>query len=534
MGMWDDSKMYARFALGLRRFLRKRLTPKMARDIILRRMASRTDRFLRILRKGIWQNPQSPYRQLMDHAGCTLGSVERMARRRGVDHTLQKLYESGVYVTFEELKGRRPIVRDGREFSADPGDFDNPYLRHYYMGRTSGSTGAGTRAPLDLGQILEALPIRLLARDSYGVLDAPVAMWRGTLPGISGILEVLRGPVMGNPPRRWFTPITDEDVSLPLKHKLAHDYIATVGRLCGVPMPRPELLRLDDPGALVRWATNMVGRHEKCLIRTYPSLALRVCVAAERLGTGLEGVTFLGGGEPPTATKVQRITRTGARWFPTFAATETGTMGMGCAAPRCGNDLHLATDCVALIQNPVVPPGWQTSVPAFFLTTLLPDAPKLLLNAGLDDYGIVENRSCGCPLGELGYTTHVRDIRSYSKLTGEGVTLLEEDLVRVIEKDLPDRFGGSALDYQILEEEDEDGLTRLSILVHPRIGLADTDALSEFVLRQLKKKNLMTAFAAAFWEQDRSLRVVHRPPITGETGKFMPLHVARNHDTTAA
>jgi hypothetical protein len=534
LGLLADFRMYARFALGLRRFLRRRMTPAQARAIVRRRLEARPERFLNIVRNGVFQNPRSPYRQLMRLADCRMGDLERMVRRHGVDHTLARLYEAGVYVTFEELKGRRPIVREGREFPVSTRDFDNPYLRHYYAGSTSGSTGAGTRALLDLGLIWGSLPVRLLAREGQGVLDAPVAMWRGTLPGVTGLLGVLRGPAMGNPPRRWFTPIAGDDVHLPLKHRLATEYILTVGRLCGVHTPRPELLRLDRPDALVRWAERAVGRHGKCLVRTYPSLALRVCVAAGRMGVDMDGVTFVGGGEPPTEAKVARIRRAGARWFPTFAATEVGTMGMGCAAPADGNDVHLATDLIALIQRPVSPPGWNTTVPAFFVTTLLPEAPKLLLNAGLDDYGVVEERSCGCPLHDVGYATHVRDIRSYSKLTGEGVTLVEADLVRIIEQELPERYGGTALDYQLMEEEATDGLTRLSLLVHPRVELPDDGALIEFVLRRLKEEGLTAAFAAAFWEQGRSLRVLRRPPVTGATGKLMPIHVTRKVEASTS
>ncbi len=530
MSLLGDARMYARFALGLPRFLGRRMSPAEARAIIARRLASRPERFLRIVAKGIFQNPRSPYRPLMELADCSLSGIESMVRRHGVEHTLRELFEAGVYVTFEELKGRRPIVRDGHEFPVSAADFDNPYLRHYYVGRSSGSTGAGTRAPLDLGQVFGALPGRLLARRAYGVLNAPTALWRGILPGVTGLLGVLRGPVMGNPPRRWFTPIDSEDIGSPLKHRMATQYILTVGRLCGVHMPSPEMLTLDRPDALLQWSQEMVGRHGKCLIRTYPSLALRVCVAAERTGTEMSGVTFMGGGEPPTKAKVGRIRRTGARWFPTFASTETGTMGMGCAAPLSGNDIHLATDCVALIQRSVIPPGWSRAVPAFFLTTLLPDAPKLLLNAGLDDYGLMEQRSCGCPLGEIGYGTHLRKIRSYSKLTGEGVTLMKTDLVRIIEEELPGRFGGSALDYQLLEDEAGDGLTRLSLLVHPAVDVPDQNALVDFVLRRLREEGLTAAFAAAFWEQGRSLRVVRRRPVTGPTGKLLPLHVPRKND----
>ena len=42
-----------------------------------------------------------------------------------------------------------------------------------------------------------------------------------------------------------------------------------------------------------------------------------------------------------------------------------------------------------------------------------------------------------------------------------------------MERVLPARFGGSPLDYQLMEEEDERGFTRLSLLVSPKLRIAD-------------------------------------------------------------
>ena len=56
-------------------------------------------------------------------------------------------------------------------------------------------------------------------------------------------------------------------------------------------------------------------------------------------------------------------------------------------------------------------------------------------------------------------------------MTGEGMTLIGTDMVRILEEDLPRRFGGSPLDYQLMEEEDERGFTRLSLVVSPDVVL---------------------------------------------------------------
>src|SRR5207248_5736504 len=139
--------------------------------------------------------------------------------------------------------------------------------------------------------------------------------------------------------------------------------------------------------------------------------------------------------------------------------------------------VHFFKDGLALIQHSRPVPGAELTVDAFHFTTLLSTSPKLLLNVESDDYGLMETRSCGCPLESYGYTEHLRQIRSFRKLTGEGVTLVGSEMVHILEEVLPSRFGGSPLDYQLVEEEDEQGFTRLGLVVSPRIEIADEAAV---------------------------------------------------------
>ncbi len=95
---------------------------------------------------------------------------------------------------------------------------------------------------------------------------------------------------------------------------------------------------------------------------------------------------------------------------------------------------------------------------ALLFTTLLPTSAKVLLNFESDDYGVIlTERECGCPIGELGFERHLHTIRSYEKLTSEGMNFVGGDLLRLVEEVLPSRFGGGPPDYQLVEEE-VDGL----------------------------------------------------------------------------
>ena len=150
-----------------------------------------------------------------------------------------------------------------------------------------------------------------------------------------------------------------------------------------------------------------------------------------------------------------------------------------------------------------------------------------MLNVETDDYGSIEGRPCGCPLASLGFADHLRHIRSFSKLTGEGVSLVGSEMIRILEEVLPSLFGGSPLDYQLLEEEDRQGFTRLSLVVSPKIEIADENAVIEAVLQTLGQGSAGADLAQAVWRQAKTLQIKRMEPIWTSRGKLMPLRVAR-------
>jgi hypothetical protein len=228
------------------------------------------------------------------------------------------------------------------------------------------------------------------------------------------------------------------------------------------------------------------------------------------------------------APKLKAITQSGARCVPHYHFKEAGRVGMGCARPTSVDDVHFFKDGLALIPHARVVPGSEISVPAFHFTSLLLSTPKLMVNVEVDDYGVIETRSCGCPLEEVGYTEHLREIRSFRKLTGEGVTLVGSEMIRILEEVLPTRFGGSSLDYQMVEEEDGQGLTRLTLLISPKLEIADDAAVIDVVLDALGRNNLAGQLTRGIWTQARTLRVKRQDPIWTSRGKLMPLHLVRH------
>ncbi len=531
MTLLGDLKMYGRFAFGLRAFLRQTLTLEQARSIVLRRMEEREANFLRLVERGIFGYPRSPYLHLLRLAQCELGDIRSMIRTKGLEDTLLALRQAGVYVTFEEFKGREPMVRSGQTIRLHPRDFDNPHLGpYYYRAKSGGSTGPGTRVQIDLEHQAAQAPHLMLAREAHGILDVPTAIWYGIFPDDTGVGVLLRQARFGHLAEKWFSPIVSTEINSSIRNRFATHTFVALARLFGSPLPHPRPLSLDRAAAVAQWASHKVKTHRTCLVRCHVSLALRVCLAAKEQSLDLTGATFMGGGEPPTPAKIREIKSTGARWVPTYFFTEHGAVGLGCARPVDDNDLHFLKDALALIQYSRRVPSSELTVEAFHYTSLLPTAPKLMLNVEADDFGVIDHRSCGCPLESLGFTEHLRDVRSFRKLTGEGVTVVGSEMLNILEEVLPARFGGSPLDYQLIEEEDEKGFTRLSLVVSPRVDVEDESVVIKAVLEALGRASVAGQIARTIWSKSGALRVKRMEPISTGGGKLMPLHVARRAD----
>ena len=517
-----DIKMYGRFLLGLPGFLRQTTSLEEARAIVGQRLAQREFNFLRLMECGVFGYSRSPYLPLLKLAQVELGDIRSMVRVKGLEATLRALRDAGVYVSFEESKGKKPIVRNGKVFPVRPEDFNNPYLTHYYHGESGGTGGAATRVAVDLDH-LAALAVQfMLAFNAHGVLNLPTLIWRGMLPDPSALNHLLWGARMGHVPEKWFSPTHSRQFSKSLKNRLATEYIVLAGRFFGFPIPYPEQLNFAQAARVARWAAEKVKSHGGCKIHTLVSTSLRVAVAARQEGLDLTRAVFVTGGEPITAAKLRGISRSGARLVPFYGFWEGGCVGVGCCRPGYVDDMHFLKDALALVQHPRKLPAVEIQVDAFYFTTLLPAAPKLLLNVESDDFGIFEARSCGCPLEEYGFTQHLRHIRSFSKLTGDGVTLIGSQMIRIMEEVLPARFGGSPLDYQLVEEEDDSGFTRLSIVVDPKIEIARERDVIESVLNALEQI-ADDKMPRIMWSQAEKLRVKRINPILTDRGKMIPL-----------
>src|SRR5947207_4439466 len=149
----NDLVVLARLTRDLGPFLLAAVRHDQALEIVRRRLAGRADRFVDMVEWAIHHHPRSPYLQLLRAAGCELGDLRALVARDGLEGTLGCLAEAGVYLTFDEFKGRREAVRGSQRFAFTEPDFDNPRLRPHFEARSGGTRGPGTSVKVELAYI---------------------------------------------------------------------------------------------------------------------------------------------------------------------------------------------------------------------------------------------------------------------------------------------------------------------------------------------------------------------------------------------
>jgi hypothetical protein len=146
----------------------------------------------------------------------------------------------------------------------------------------------------------------------------------------------------------------------------------------------------------------------------------------------------------------------------------------------------------------------------------------VLLNAEIGDHAVLETRRCGCRFDGYGYMRHLHTIRSFGKLTGDGVTFIGADVLQVLEAALPRRFGGSPADYQLVEEQAGDGRPRYRLLVSPDVGPLDERAVAAAFLENLGRLRRPYGFMVNQWARTGALEVARLRPQPGVRGKLAP------------
>ena len=293
----------------------------------------------------------------------------------------------------------------------------------------------------------------------------------------------------------------------------------------GPGFPILEHIETSKNDRIVHWVADQRRLKKSCSITTAASNAARIARSALDMGISLEGVKFIVSGEPFTESKRKLIETAGATATPRYAQGGGVNIGFGCANPLYTDEIHVSRELLALISNPRSLEENSVSFHPLLCTTLHPSFPRLLLNVENGDYGYLTQRDCGCALGNVGLSLHLHNIRSFEKLTSEGMNYFYGDLFELFEKILPAEFGGGPGDYQLLEEEDSQGQTRLSLVVDPAVGRLDESKILARLREAIAQGSRNNLFMSNVWQASGTFRIKRTIPHASGRGKILPLHI---------
>ncbi len=505
------------FYLELYRFLGEKITLEESREIITQRLKRREDLFLEFIREKIYGKEDSPYMKLIRTTGLEFKDIESFVVGRGVEGTLHELAERGVYLTIDEFKGRSICKRHGQKFSFREEDFNNITSASGIRGATGGTRSQGTPVFFNFDYIKEKSVLRKILLDAFDIFDYPCIVWFPDGLGLSVTLEISK---LGKPPLKWFYPVggaiqKKSNWISSFRYWLMIESIVATASLRGVDLPRPEYINFDDPIRVTKYISEIIEKYGGCFVIAYPSSALKACRISKEKGLRITGTWFLMGGEPFTELKKNEMESVGAKGVGFYISTESGPISLTCSNPGEIDDSHLLGSHIAVIQKREDVKFSNLKVDAFLLTSFLAGGPKTLLNVQMGDFGVIEERSCGCKLEKLGLLEHIHTIRSFEKMTGIKMSMLNNGLLRIVEEVLPERFGGSITDYQILEVE-ENGLSGLNLLISPDIAGVNEEKVLETMQCEL---------GAMKMEKVRNIIIKREYPRRTKVGKIFSFHI---------
>ena len=254
--MLSEARYYARMAWHFGRFIKA--APITDPEAVIRETLSRREEnFLNLVRRGIFENPKSPYGQLFRLADCTFEDLRDSVRKTGLEKALQILREAGIYLTHEEVKGK-PIQRHGKTIPNDIAATKNPGSSGGMESVSSGSRSSGTATPTSNEYRIYRECYERLAYQELGAKDRVVGFLRPILPSPNALTSMVGLARSGQPAERWFTVGKSFRTNGP--YALATRLLVAEARLLGCHVPFPTFLDKDDFRPVARWVAENVRR----------------------------------------------------------------------------------------------------------------------------------------------------------------------------------------------------------------------------------------------------------------------------------
>jgi len=230
-------------AKGVCRLLR---APRIAdpETRVLSQLANRERNFLETVRTVIFANAENPYNRMFRLAGCSHEDLKGSVERDGLETALSAIHRAGIYLSHDEFKGKRPIVRSGQTIPSTDASFLNPLVSGSYQSRSGGSRSSGTVT-------LQSLEHQLYRECYHYFLDREFSLGSRAFVGVMPILpsawglgQCLQAARRGNRFERWFT--TGGTLQDSGHYRAVTKIMVILARAMGAEVPFPTYFELDD------------------------------------------------------------------------------------------------------------------------------------------------------------------------------------------------------------------------------------------------------------------------------------------------
>jgi len=499
-------------ALALRRHLRSPLDPDPGATIA-RAMRNRNPNFLTLVRP-VFADSAHPYAQLFKIAGCAYADLESEVNRNGLETTLRALSNEGVYLTHDEFRGRKEIVRAGRHIPASIASWDNPAVRGEFETVSSGTSGRPVSTMSSQALLAHAECGTRLFLHELGVGQGSSVSVAPILPGFGLFSGLLASRLIGGFDR-WYALSAASAANL--HYRIVTRALVANLRLFGAKIPYPTYLDHNDFRPVAEYLAMRRAAGVNIGVSGFVSSISRVAAAALDHNLDISGCLGVVAGEALTDAKRTVIEAAGIRVYPTYGATDFGSIGMPCREMDTGNCVHVLQQNCALISKRREGIG-DRPVESLYLTGILPFASRILVNAEIGDTGVIEPATCDCSFSRLGLNLQVRDIAAISKVTAQGMTIAADELVQVLEEALPARFGGRPGDYQLLEVEAE-AQTEMVLRIRPGVTEHPAQEILNHFLGETRRL-YGGSMSVLSWLHSDGIRAEVAPPVLAGTGKF--------------
>jgi len=335
------------------------------------------------------------------------------------------------------------------------------------------------------------------------------------LPGFGLFSAILASRLIGGFDR-WYAISAASAANL--HYRLVTHALVSSLRFFGAKIPYPTYLNHNDFRPVAEHLAMRRAAGHRIGVSGFVSSISRVAAAALDNSLDISGCLAVVAGEALTDAKRAVIEAAGIRVYPTYGTTDFGSIGMPCREMDTGNCVHVLQQNCALISKRSEGVVCDRPVESLYVTSVLPFASRILVNAEIGDTGVIEPATCDCSLSRLGLNLQVRDIAAISKVTAQGMTIAADELVQVLEEALPARFGGHPGDYQLLEVEAE-AQTEMVLRIRPGVTEYPAQEILNHFLAETRRL-YGGSMSVLSWLHSDGIRAEVAPPVLAGTGKF--------------